>query len=161
MQDDDYNDERVQVTGVFKNLPLNTHLKFDVLFSYKTLYTRGDWAPERYNTTWGRNDMYTFVKLRDGADPEALAPKLPAIVEKYSPELAERERWLVLTKIDTLPADELEQHQADIVAALDWQGPVFALSSLQKQGTQALAQQVMDYLEQQPDLLTDDLADDD
>lgn len=97
MQDDDFNDERVQVTGVFKNLPTNTHLKFDVLFSYKTLYARGEWAPERYGTTWGRKDMYTFVKLKPGADPAALEAKLPAIVDKYSPDLAENNRKDLLT----------------------------------------------------------------
>lgn len=96
MQDDDFNDEQVTVTGVFKNLPANTHLKFDVLFSYKTLYTRGDWAPERYGTTWGRNDMYTFLKLRPGADPAALEAKFPALIEKYNPDLAKANRRDVL-----------------------------------------------------------------
>ena len=97
MQDDDFNDERVQVTGVFKNLPANTHLKFDVLFSYKTLFGRGERAPDRYGTTWRRNDMYTFLKLRPGTDPAALEAKFPAIVEKYHPELAEHNREDVLS----------------------------------------------------------------
>ena len=69
MHDDDANDETVRVTGVFKDLPPNTHLKFDILFSYKTLYARGDWAPRRYNQSWNRADMYTFVQLRNGTDP--------------------------------------------------------------------------------------------
>ncbi len=97
LQDDDYNDEVAQVSGVFKTLPLNTHLKFDVLYSYKTLIGRGEWAPERYHTTWGRNDMYTFVKLKPGSDPTELEAKFPAIVEKYSPELAENNRKDVLS----------------------------------------------------------------
>lgn len=92
MQDDDFNDETVQVAGVFKNLPENTHLKFDVLFSYATLFSRGDWAPERYGTTWGRNDMYTFLKLKPGTDPAELEKKFPAIITKNSPELAEDNR---------------------------------------------------------------------
>jgi putative ABC transport system permease protein len=33
LRDDDFVDESVKVTGVFKELPVNTHLKFDVLFS--------------------------------------------------------------------------------------------------------------------------------
>ncbi|MCB0569075.1 MAG: ABC transporter permease [Phaeodactylibacter sp.] len=97
MQDDDFNDETVQVTGVFKNLPQNTHLKFDVLFSYKTLLSRGDWAPARYNTAWGRNDMYTFVKLKPGAQAAALEARFPAIIEKYNPQLAENNRKDVIT----------------------------------------------------------------
>ncbi|HMQ49942.1 MAG TPA: ABC transporter permease [Saprospiraceae bacterium] len=99
MQDDDFNDEKVEVSGVFKNLPANTHLKFDVLFSYKTLFTRGN--PERsqirYGSTWDRNDMYTFVKLKAGTNPKTVAAKLPALLAKYSPsELAENNRKDVL-----------------------------------------------------------------
>ena len=40
MHDDDENDELVTITGVMENVPENTHIKFDVLFSYKTLIDR-------------------------------------------------------------------------------------------------------------------------
>jgi len=88
MRDDDFNDETVKVTGVFKTLPTNTHLKFDVLFSYKTLYTRGEFAQGRYNQNWGRADMYTFVQLQPGVSPTAIEARLPGIVSKYKPQLA-------------------------------------------------------------------------
>ncbi len=97
MQDDDYNDETVQVMGIFKDLPANTHLKFDVLFSYETLYTRWDRAKERYHTSWGRNDMYTFIKVKPGTNPEQLAAKFPAIVTKNNPDLAQNNRADKLT----------------------------------------------------------------
>lgn len=80
MKDDDYNDELCKVTAVVADMPENTHLKFDVLISYKTLYTRGDWAPGRYNTSWGRKDMYTYIQLAEGVEPTALEQKLPALV---------------------------------------------------------------------------------
>tara|TARA_R110002012_G_scaffold232845_1_gene405700 strand:+ start:1500 stop:3965 length:2466 start_codon:yes stop_codon:yes gene_type:complete len=86
MQDDDFNNELCEVTGVFRDLPPNTHLKFDVLFSYKTLYARGEYAPGRYNTSWARKDMYTFVKLRPGTDLEAFEGKFPAVLDKYKPK---------------------------------------------------------------------------
>ncbi|CAD5251893.1 MULTISPECIES: ABC transporter permease [unclassified Imperialibacter] len=86
MQDDDFNNELCEVTGVFRDLPPNTHLKFDVLFSYKTLYARGEYAPGRYNTSWGRKDMYTFVKLRPGTDLDAFEAKFPAVIDKYKPK---------------------------------------------------------------------------
>ena len=92
LQDDDFNDELVEVTGVFETLPANTHLKFDVLFSYKTLYSRFDRALQRYNQSWQRKDMYTFIKVRPETDPAELEAKLPAIVSKYSPELAKNNR---------------------------------------------------------------------
>ena len=97
MKDDDFNDELVTVTGVFKDLPPNTHLKFDILFSYKTLFSRGDWAPKRYDQSWSREDMYTFVQLRPGIDPKNVEAKLPAIINKYKPELKESKETQVLS----------------------------------------------------------------
>ncbi|HEU4858956.1 MAG TPA: ABC transporter permease, partial [Chitinophagaceae bacterium] len=89
LRDDDFVDELVKVTGVFKELPSNTHLKFDVLFSYNSLYPRGDWAVQRYRLGWRRKDMYTFIQLKPGTDPKKTEAKFPAIVAKYKPELKE------------------------------------------------------------------------
>lgn len=97
MQDDDYNNELVRVTGVFKDLPPNTHLKYDVLFSYKTLFGRGDWAPGRYDQSWQRKDMYTFIKVLPHTDPKVLESKFPGIVSKFKPDQAERNQLDVLS----------------------------------------------------------------
>jgi putative ABC transport system permease protein len=88
MHDDDFNDELATVTGVFKEVPANTHLKFDALFSYKTLYTRRTDAYKRYDQSWSRVDMYTFVRLRPGTDPGTVEAQLPALVTRYKPQLA-------------------------------------------------------------------------
>ena len=96
LRDDDFADELVKVTGVFKELPVNTHLKFDVLFSYNSLYPRGDWAVQRYRIGWRRKDMYTFVQLKPGTDHKKTEAKLPAIVAKYKPELKESTQKQVL-----------------------------------------------------------------
>src|SRR4030095_3428625 len=96
LRDDDFTDELVKVTGVFKELPVNTHLKFDVLFSYNSLYPRGDWAVQRYRLGWRRKDMYTFVQLKPGTDYKKTEAKLPAIVAKYKPELKESTQRQVL-----------------------------------------------------------------
>ena len=96
MQDDDNNNELVKVTGVFKDIPSNTHLRFDVLFSYKTLLGRGDYAIPRYDQSWSRKDMYTFIKLRPGTNPKELEKKFSDIVSKYSPALKERNQQDIL-----------------------------------------------------------------
>ena len=70
-------------------------------------------------------------------------------VEKWSDDLAEKPRWLVLNKIDNLPDDEVEAHCQAIVDELEWEGPVFKISALKRQGTQALMYAIMDFLEQQ------------
>lgn len=97
MQDDDFANELVTVTGVVEDLPANTHLKFDVLFSYKTLLARGDWAPRRYHESWQRKDMYTFVLLHPEADVQGLESKFPAIIDKYNPALKERNQKDILS----------------------------------------------------------------
>lgn len=86
MQDDDFNDETCEVTAVFKDLPNNTHLKFDVLFSYKTLYGRFEGAPDRYDRSWRRKDMYVYLTVRSGTDPDMLESKFASVVNKYDVE---------------------------------------------------------------------------
>lgn len=83
----------------------------------------------------------------DGSDVVQQAQALVKELEKYSPELAERERWLVLNKIDLLPEDQRAAHCDEIVNALNWQGPVFVISGQTNLGTnqlvQALAQRIL------------------
>lgn len=90
LEDDDFNDEPCRVTGVFKDAPTNTHLKFDVLISFPTIYGRYDGALQRYKTGWGRKDYYTYVQLQPGADPTKLEQKFPELVSKFKPELADQ-----------------------------------------------------------------------
>ncbi len=70
-------------------------------------------------------------------------------LERYSPELAARERWLVINKLDLLAPEDHEAWVADIVRRLDWQGSVFAVSALAKQGTERLCGRVMEWLDEQ------------
>jgi putative ABC transport system permease protein len=117
LQDDDNNDELATVTGVIKEVPQNTHLKFDVLFSYKTLFGRTrpqqpDYGIERYERSWQRNDMYTFIQVRPGTDIKALESKFQGIVSKYKPDLKERNAQDVLT-LRSLPSIHLASHLSD------------------------------------------------
>lgn len=65
---------------------------------------------------------------------------------QYDPELLQKPRWLVFNKIDALPSEEIAERVARIVEQIEWQGPVFAISAIAKEGTQALCQSMMDYL---------------
>lgn len=69
-------------------------------------------------------------------------------LEKFSPELAERERWLVLNKLDLLPPEERDRRCNDIVKGLKWKGPVFRISGLSGEGTRELCQKIMERLEE-------------
>jgi GTP-binding protein len=65
----------------------------------------------------------------------------------FSPELAQRECWLVLNKVDLLPEDKRDRTCDEVTAALDWQGPAFRISALSGEGTGALVNAVMAFLE--------------
>ena len=65
-------------------------MKFDVLISTPTLYNRYSGANERYNIGWVRKDFYTYIKVAEGTDVEALQAKLPQMVDQYMPGLADR-----------------------------------------------------------------------
>ncbi|MEJ1237200.1 ABC transporter permease [Chryseolinea sp. T2] len=101
MRDDDNNNELVRVTGVIAEMPENTHLKFDILFSYKTLFGRQqqdnpDYGVRRYDQSWSRSDMYTFLRLRTDADVKSLESKFAEIVAKQVPELKEKNQQYIL-----------------------------------------------------------------
>lgn len=84
----------------------------------------------------------------DETDPAENAVVILQELEKYSPELAAKPRWLVLNKIDLLSADELAEQRKKIVQALDWQGPIFELSALNSDSCQPLTYAIMHYLEE-------------
>ena len=83
----------------------------------------------------------------DGSDPVQNSKAIIHELEKFSPELLAKERWLVLNKIDLLPEDEVEHYCEDIITRLGWTGRVFKISGLSHLGTEQLASAAMVYLE--------------
>jgi len=62
-----------EITGVIDDVPVNSHIKFDILFSYETLNVlTGDDSQE---TAWGWYDFNTYVLLKPGADGRSLQAK--------------------------------------------------------------------------------------
>ncbi|MBV53042.1 MAG: GTPase ObgE [Coxiellaceae bacterium] len=60
----------------------------------------------------------------------------------HDAELGEKQRWLVLNKIDTIPQDEREAKCAEVVSALNWTGPIFMISGVSGEGCDTLCQAV-------------------
>jgi GTP-binding protein len=83
----------------------------------------------------------------DGSDPVASVNTIVQELEKFSPDLAARDRWLVLNKLDLVPEEERETLCADIVKRLNWQGPVYRISAISGEGTKALVYDIMEYME--------------
>ncbi len=86
--------------------------------------------------------------LAEENEPVQAVRTIEAELEKYSDELANYPRWLVLNKIDVLPPDEREVRCQEIVDALGWEGPVFRVSAATGEGTQNLCFHIMQYLDE-------------
>ncbi|MCJ0973710.1 Obg family GTPase CgtA [Pseudomonas sp. PS1] len=84
----------------------------------------------------------------DESDPADSAEVILGELEKFSPALAQRDRWLVLNKADQLLEEEREARVRAVVDRLDWTGPVFVISALEREGTEALSQAIMRYLDE-------------
>jgi GTP-binding protein len=76
-------------------------------------------------------------------DARAIAREL----ERYSPELAAKPRWLVLNKLDMVTDPDAVRQR--ICRELEWTGPVFGISALTGMGTQALTGALQSWLDEQ------------
>jgi GTP-binding protein len=81
------------------------------------------------------------------ADPAGDVRRIARELEKFGGDLATRERWLVLNKIDLLAPEELAVRRALLVEELGWTGPVHAVSAVTGDGTQQLVYDLMSRLE--------------
>ena len=84
------------------------------------------------------------------ADPVKDARMIVAELKRFSADLAAKERWLLINKIDLLPPQEAERRAKDIVRRLRWKGKVLLISGAAGTGTDELKQAVMRYLEEHP-----------
>src|SRR5690554_5193701 len=84
----------------------------------------------------------------DQTDPADAAQTIVEEITAFSPSLAERDRWLVLNKIDQLLECEREERKQAVVQRLNWKGPVFMVSALDREGTKELSQAIMRYLDE-------------
>jgi len=85
----------------------------------------------------------------DESDPVESFKIIEKEVQAYSAELGERERWLVLNKVDLLLEEERDSICQGIVDQLNWQGRVFMVSAAAKIGTKEMSYQIMQYLDEQ------------
>lgn len=89
-------------------------------------------------------DMAPF----DDVEPADAALTIVRELERFSPTLAQRERWLVLNKSDLLDAETFAERREAVLAALEWTGPVYSIAAIKAQGTDVLCGDLMNYLEE-------------
>ncbi|AOE83515.1 Obg family GTPase CgtA [Pseudomonas sp. TCU-HL1] len=84
----------------------------------------------------------------DESDPAEAAATIIEELGRFSPALTERDRWLVLNKADQLLDDDRDTRLKAVLERLGWTGPVFVISALEREGTEALSQEIMRYLDE-------------
>jgi len=92
--------------------------------------------------------LVDVAPMDEEVDPVESARAIAAELERFSPELAARERWLVLNKIDLLAPDEREARCNAVAERLAYTGPVYHVSALSGEGCEALCQAIMNTLEE-------------
>nr|MBX2840983.1 ABC transporter permease [Flammeovirgaceae bacterium] len=76
--------EPYKITGVIKDLPPNTHLKFDFLISHETLKNWG-----YTGESWGGNNEYTYLLMQLGTNLQAFNKKLVDLAIKMKEKLGD------------------------------------------------------------------------
>ncbi len=69
-----------KIQGICKDVPENSHLRFNLLISYQTLISSG-WEAADYGFT--ESDFWHYVQLKPGTDYKALNAKLDAFSQKH------------------------------------------------------------------------------
>ena len=92
--------------------------------------------------------LVDVAPIDENHDPAQDVKDIEQELEKYSEQLAERNRWLVVNKVDALSQEEAERRVQALVQTLNWTGPVYVISAIAKQGLQDLVHDIMNYVEQ-------------
>ncbi len=85
----------LEIVGVVPDSPANTHLKFDMLFSYPTMLS--DMGETEDN--WNGNNTLTYLQLAENADYDAFTKSLVAFNERMIKDKIIKDRRVIGQKI--------------------------------------------------------------
>ncbi len=93
--------------------------------------------------------LVDLAPFDDSIDPVAQAKAIVAELKKYDPALHKKPRWLVLNKVDMVPAEERAERVKDFVKRFKWKGPVFEISALTREGCEPLIRAAFKHIHEQ------------
>ncbi len=92
----------------------------------------------------------------DESDPVANFNGIMNELYKYSDSkdisLKDKPVWLVFNKTDLMLEEEVTEKVNDFLQRLDWDGPVYQMSAVKKEGTQVICNDIMEYLIEHPEV---------
>lgn len=90
-----------------------------------------------------------FAPFDENVDPVQQAKAIVAELKKYDPKLYNKPRWLVLNKLDMVPAQEREARVKDFIKRMRYKGPVFQISALTREGCEPLIKEIYKHIRAQ------------
>jgi len=73
----------LEVTGVYKDFPKQSHWHPELLISFSTLNDSTVYGKKGLETNWGNNAFGTYFLLEEGATPEKLESQLPDFLNRH------------------------------------------------------------------------------
>ncbi len=95
------------VAGLFEDVPPNSHLKMDIILSYESIHSL--FGPDVLES-WGHTGFFTYIRFKEGTDPEAFQKKMPDLVEKSCGELMRAFKVSIELKLQKLTDIHLTSH---------------------------------------------------
>ncbi|MES1216389.1 MAG: ABC transporter permease [Bacteroidota bacterium] len=68
---------RLKVTGIAEDVPVNSHLEFDMVVPIS------NWRNEPWMNQWPGNGMFTYLQLNPAVNPQQLEKLFPQFMDKY------------------------------------------------------------------------------
>lgn len=82
-------EEACEVSGIMEDMPVNSHTRYSMLISYKTL-------PEWMDEYWYRHEVYSYVLLKSANLKKQVEDAFPEMAEKYkTDEALKNKTWAV------------------------------------------------------------------
>ncbi len=102
----------IRITGVYQDFPKNSHLEADYLMSFSTfqrLVNPKNDPDKNFDNAWGWDGCLTYLLLQQDANPEKLAAKFPAFLQKIG-EVDPKTGNRLALQLQALPAIHLYSH---------------------------------------------------
>src|SRR5260221_12640639 len=101
-----WRDKEYKITGILKEVPENSHLRFDALVSMATATSED----KDFNKQWGGNFLNTYFVLQHSADIKAMEKKFPAFLQRHDKDPKITEYY----KLFLQPLDQVHLASTDI-----------------------------------------------
>lgn len=97
------------MTGIMEDMPINTHIRYNLLISYKTL-------PKWMDEYWYRHEVYSYVLLKSANLKTQVEEDFPVMAEKYKTEEALKNKtWAIqLTNLRDIHLNPQKAYEPEV-----------------------------------------------